>query len=467
MPLVPAKCPECGGNVVVDNEKDAWICDFCKTPFIVEKAINNFNTINNITNNVMNNNDIKADVVNVYEGKNSDFVIKAGKLIEYNGASMDVVIPDEVIVIAKNTFSCTNIRSIIMNDNVEDIGSYEGCKNLKYIKLSKSIKSIVDRCFKGCCNLEKIELPDSIEKIGDEAFCGCTSLKSISLPSHMSEISEGLFKRCNSIDELRIPDSVKTINNAAFYDCLNLKTIRLPLCLEHIHSNGYIGGTFQGCISLEQIDFTSQIKHINGHICEGCKSLRRVVLPDNVVEIGECAFQGCSELMYINIENVEKISQNAFDENSPIRNVVENKFTIYKGGYVREKLKKEEQNKELELAVGILDLMLSNTINKKMKSNRQCPICGKYTRNLFGICKNNNCISYMTTPSKLKDRMIQRLKNGCCPKCGSKLDYLHVTSTGYSKTLEIHCSNSNCKLSFGGNVPLDIFDLKYRDKIIK
>ena len=67
MPLVPAKCPECGGNVVVDNEKEAWVCDFCKTPFIVEKAINNFNTINNITNNVTNNNEIKADVVNVYD----------------------------------------------------------------------------------------------------------------------------------------------------------------------------------------------------------------------------------------------------------------------------------------------------------------------------------------------------------------------------------------------------------------
>ena len=73
MPLVPAKCPECGGNVVVDSEKDAWICDFCKTPFIVEKAINNFNTINNITNKVTN--DIKADVVNVYENQEWKFII--------------------------------------------------------------------------------------------------------------------------------------------------------------------------------------------------------------------------------------------------------------------------------------------------------------------------------------------------------------------------------------------------------
>lgn len=30
MPLVPAKYPNCGGNVVVDNEKEAWVCEFCK-----------------------------------------------------------------------------------------------------------------------------------------------------------------------------------------------------------------------------------------------------------------------------------------------------------------------------------------------------------------------------------------------------------------------------------------------------
>ncbi len=63
MPLVPAKCPECGGNIVVDSEKDAWVCDFCKTPFIVEKAINNFNTANYVTNN------INADIVNLNNGK--------------------------------------------------------------------------------------------------------------------------------------------------------------------------------------------------------------------------------------------------------------------------------------------------------------------------------------------------------------------------------------------------------------
>ena len=59
MALVPAKCPECGGNINIDPTKKAGICEYCKQPFVVEEAIQNFNT----TYNVINNNEIKADVV--------------------------------------------------------------------------------------------------------------------------------------------------------------------------------------------------------------------------------------------------------------------------------------------------------------------------------------------------------------------------------------------------------------------
>ena len=37
MPFVAAKCPQCGAQLKVNDEKDAAICEFCGTPFIVEK----------------------------------------------------------------------------------------------------------------------------------------------------------------------------------------------------------------------------------------------------------------------------------------------------------------------------------------------------------------------------------------------------------------------------------------------
>ena len=65
MSMVPAKCTQCGGQLTVDSEKEAAICEFCGTPFIVEKAINNYNTtvINNFDNATVN---IIAGDVNNY-----------------------------------------------------------------------------------------------------------------------------------------------------------------------------------------------------------------------------------------------------------------------------------------------------------------------------------------------------------------------------------------------------------------
>lgn len=52
MALVPAKCTQCGGTIEVDNTKEAGICKHCGTAFITEKAINNYTTNYNITNNI-------------------------------------------------------------------------------------------------------------------------------------------------------------------------------------------------------------------------------------------------------------------------------------------------------------------------------------------------------------------------------------------------------------------------------
>lgn len=48
MALISAKCTNCGANLEVDKTKDAAICPFCGSAYVVEKAINNYYTTNNI-----------------------------------------------------------------------------------------------------------------------------------------------------------------------------------------------------------------------------------------------------------------------------------------------------------------------------------------------------------------------------------------------------------------------------------
>ena len=46
--LVPAKCTNCNATLTVDESKDAAICPYCNSAFIVAKAINNISVNNNM-----------------------------------------------------------------------------------------------------------------------------------------------------------------------------------------------------------------------------------------------------------------------------------------------------------------------------------------------------------------------------------------------------------------------------------
>ena len=78
MPLVKAKCTNCGGTLQVDSEKKAAICPYCKEAYVVEEAINNYVTYNN-TYNTTNVEHLHADVVQVADDRNAQARMEAGK----------------------------------------------------------------------------------------------------------------------------------------------------------------------------------------------------------------------------------------------------------------------------------------------------------------------------------------------------------------------------------------------------
>lgn len=151
MSLVPAKCTSCGASLEVDNVKDAAICPYCRTAFVVEKAINNYN--------IVNNNHFTADVVNVYNSTNNDFDIIAGRLIRYCGASADAIVPSGVSVISESAF--------------------EGLDCLKSVTIPEGVRVIESHAFAYCANLVRIYIPDSVKTIEAGTFKGCKSLSQV------------------------------------------------------------------------------------------------------------------------------------------------------------------------------------------------------------------------------------------------------------------------------------------------
>lgn len=91
MPLVSAKCPQCGAPLKVDSKNEAAICEYCKTPFIVEKAINNYNIENaNITvNSIDVENIIKLAKEELALEHNEKVFEYATKILEIDSSNSD------------------------------------------------------------------------------------------------------------------------------------------------------------------------------------------------------------------------------------------------------------------------------------------------------------------------------------------------------------------------------------------
>ena len=257
MALLPAKCTECGGFVEVDNEKRLGVCQHCGNPFVIEEAVNNFNTTYNITNNYSTTNNYAGAVVNVYEDSSKDFVIEGGVLKKYQGESLTPVIPEGVIAIEADAFKGSMITKVTLPSTLKEVrlstvkteivmvGPFYSCKQLKEAVFADGTEKIHGHVLRFCKALMSVTIPDRVTSIGEFAFGGCTSLTSIVIPEGVTNISSFAFEDCTGLTSITIPDSVTSIGNKAFFGTLYEKTIierkRYGYCQ---HCGGYFKGLF-------------------------------------------------------------------------------------------------------------------------------------------------------------------------------------------------------------------------------
>lgn len=217
MPLVPVKCTNCGAPLIVDSAKDASICQYCHSAFVVEQAIRNYN--------------INASVVNIYGGNSVDFIIRAGTLEKYNNASPDVVIPDSVTIIGDEAFKdCSGLKSVTVPSSVKTIGNsaFMGCSGLEKVIISNGLVNIGNSAFNGCSGLKNITIPESVVNIGHSAFFGCMSLTDITIPQNVQTIGGSAFKNCKGLTNVVFFNTVATVGFQIFEGCSNILDMNAP-----------------------------------------------------------------------------------------------------------------------------------------------------------------------------------------------------------------------------------------------
>lgn len=364
MPFVEAKCTSCGAQLTVDNTKDAAICQYCGTPFIVEKAINHYHTTQNIT----------GSIVNIYGGNSNDFVIRAGKLIKYNGVATEIEIPHIVTIIGEEAFmGCEGLTHVVIPSSVKrienrafaktgiteidlpdtvtylGIGVFSDCYKLTKAILPKWFDDhlsemlnhhglahtktvrIPEKLFAGCVQLTSVgmpndlgcidkaafdkcrnlnlTLPDSITALGESAFNGCKNLQLNSLPSGLNSLGEYAFSGCEKLTHISIPNGIKIISKNAFRGCSGLQSIHLHPDIVKINDEA-----FSGCTSLVNISLPKKLKTIGYGAFQNCTHLKEITIPDTAPAIGQCAFKNCVNLCNVTIPNsVTDISPSVFE----------------------------------------------------------------------------------------------------------------------------------------------------------
>lgn len=253
MSLVQAKCVNCNANLEVDDSKDAAICPCCGTPYIVEKAIQNFNISNNIS----------AENVIIQNGNASDFVIRAGVLEKYVGESDKVFIPSNVKIIGEKAFfECYGLSAVQIPEGVTEIGyrAFRCCKNLESVIIPESVKKIGKEAFEYCESLPSVFLPSNVV-IGEDAFCGCSELFCLEIKPGTT-VGYGAFKRCRRLWSVHVPERV------TFMDTIRVTTgwasnkiVNVWQYTGDVDDNYPIGCIcpFYGCDRLEKITWEGKL----------------------------------------------------------------------------------------------------------------------------------------------------------------------------------------------------------------
>lgn len=205
------------------------------------------------------------------------------------------------------------IKKIVLGDGITQIGNFAfaGCTNLQEIVFpQKNLKKIKENVFYGCSSLKEFIVPEGVESLGDSSFYGCSSIEKISFPSTLKEIpcfSNG-FEGLPKLKSVVLAEGIEKIADGAFCHHKNLKTIILPSTLKEI---GEYSFDYSGFV---EITLPSNLRKVTRRAFEGDTNLKYVNLEDGVTIIEEDAFRDCTQLQYISIpESVTDIDALAFN----------------------------------------------------------------------------------------------------------------------------------------------------------
>lgn len=221
----------------------------------------------------------------------------------------DIVIPSNVDYNGKN-YTVTEIRK----------STFYNCRQLTSVSIPNTVKSIGNQAFFCCTSLSNVNIPNGVTSIEKRTFFGCESLKRITIPNSVTSIDEWAFGDCIGLTRIAIPSSVTFISTyrPAFDQCSNVSAIIVESGNQVYDSRNSCNAIIEtasnkiirGCVNTI---IPNSVTEIGNSAFNRCSNLSSIHIPNSVKSIGESAFASCEELVEINIPcSVTSIGNSAF-----------------------------------------------------------------------------------------------------------------------------------------------------------
>ena len=245
-----------------------------------------------------------------------------------------ITIPKSISLIGQRAFSyCNKLTSVIFEDNVSNLTEFKAYTfrncNLSTIRIPKSVTTIGWAIFEGIQYMKSISVEDGNKgfKIISQMLCSIDDRSLQYCPSALTtdplkipddiEIIQGEALHCNTAQSFIFPTSLKTIKNYAALSS-RIKTLEIPLTLQSLEA-----AAFQSCTSLSQITLSTSINSLPAS-CFERTNISEIIIPDNVVFIGQYCFAYCTNLMKLQLPEGIQTLQGGFIAGCPNITIVFN-----------------------------------------------------------------------------------------------------------------------------------------------
>ena len=161
-----------------------------------------------------------------------------------------------------------------------------------------------------------------IIEIGEEAFLNNGKIKSVVIPESVSRIRQNAFNNCNNLVEIELLGDVGVVDANAFAGCELLRKIKITdlsqwfdIKFQNAFANPLNNGgeLFLNDACVDELVVPDNIVDINEYVFYGCSSFKIITIPDTVKSMGAYSFANNTNLANVTIgSGVSNISSYAF-----------------------------------------------------------------------------------------------------------------------------------------------------------